>query len=55
MLDIETEEPIEEFDSISNALRSIGKLKPNVGVSSISACCRGKKNSMYGYKWKYKD
>lgn len=37
------------YDSISQAAQTIGH--PN-GVSSISSCIKGRKKSMYGYKWK---
>jgi len=44
--------PIQKFNSISDAARAIGK--PN-GNGHISMVCRGKRKSCYGYKWKYSD
>lgn len=52
MLDKETYQPIKEFKCIADAARYLNK-KGNTSV--ISACCRGIKSSIYGYKWKYKD
>lgn len=43
-------ELIEMFDSITDALI---KLNKNVASGSISACCRGKVKTAYGYKWEY--
>lgn len=50
-LDIKTKEKISEFDSITNAAKSISDKKCVVG--NISACAKGKSNSAYGYIWKY--
>ncbi|HHQ8913639.1 TPA: NUMOD4 domain-containing protein [Bacillus cereus] len=44
---------INEFESASEALRSLGKFKG--GGGHISCCCLGKRNHAYGYKWRYKD
>ncbi len=52
MLDKDTQEPIKEFDSISDAARYVNK--PG-NTSVIVSVCKGKRNSIYGYKWKYKD
>lgn len=43
---------IADFNSISDAARSIGK---ESGNAHISACCLGKRQTAYGYKWKYKE
>jgi len=45
-LDIETEEILAEFASISIAQRTIG--------GAISDCLNGRGNTAAGYKWKYK-
>jgi group I intron endonuclease len=50
-IDIETNEIIAEFESITNAALSLGN-KSYKG--NISAVCRGRLCKMYGYKWKYK-
>lgn len=42
-------EPIKEWESITLASQSL-----NVSGGHISKCCKGKKNSIGGYKWKYK-
>ena len=41
---------IEEFESIVEVERKTG-----INSSSISACCRNKRNSAGGYRWLYKD
>ena len=51
-LDKQTMKPIKEFDSISDAARWVNK---EGSTSPISACCMGKKPSIYGFAWKYKD
>lgn len=53
-LDKETEEILEEFNSLADAARSLGKDGKN-GGSSIGAVCRGTKKSAFGYKWKYSE
>ena len=45
----ETEEIIQEFDSISEAAKSLG----GKSVGSISDVCKGKRKTAYGYKWKF--
>lgn len=50
-IDKNTGEVIQNFDSISDALKSIGK--ENTTTGHIAAVCKGKRNSAYGYKWKY--
>ena len=41
---------LEEYDSAVNAANNIDKATPG----HITACCRGKRNSHAGFKWKYK-
>lgn len=41
---------IKVFDSVSDAARSLG-----VPTSHISAVCKGKRNSAFGYSWRYAD
>lgn len=43
-----TNEPLAKFGSISKAARKFG-----LSVSSISACCKGKRKSCGGYRWQY--
>lgn len=38
------------FNSITDAAKSLGN---RVSCSPISACCRGKKKTAYGYGWEY--
>lgn len=47
-----TEEILREFDSIADAAEFLGKDRKN-GGTTITAVCRGRKKSAYGYKWKY--
>lgn len=42
-------EIIEEYDSIKDAAKALGKHHSN-----ISKCCNGKVNSAYGFVWKFK-
>jgi HNH endonuclease/NUMOD4 motif-containing protein/NUMOD1 domain-containing protein len=41
-------ELLDEFPTISEAARSLGK-----SFKNLSACCRGKRQSAYGFVWKY--
>lgn len=52
-IDMETEEVIQEYASISEAARAIGCKSS----ANISACCMGKygRKTVGGYKWKYKE
>jgi hypothetical protein len=50
-IDIETNEIIAEFESITNAALSLGN-KSYKG--NITAVCKGRLCKTYGYKWKYK-
>ena len=43
---------IQEFKSIADACKSLGLSNKN--ISEISKCCKGKRNTAYKYKWKYK-
>lgn len=47
-LNLKTNKIIKKFNSISEAAREIGKPVPN-----IAACCNGRRNFAYGYKWKF--
>lgn len=49
-IDKDTEEILAEYPSCSAAAREIGKPQGN---RNISACCKGKQKTAYGYKWKY--
>jgi len=41
---------INEFESAFSVMR-----KKGFDASNISACCRGKQRTAYGYKWKYQE
>lgn len=43
-----TDELIKKWDSIADIKRELGFIQGN-----ISTCCRGRKKTAYGYKWKY--
>lgn len=47
-VDINTGETIKVWDAMNDIQRSLGFEQAN-----ISACCRGKQKTAYGYKWKY--
>ncbi len=47
-LDIKTGDLIKVWDGMNDIQRSLGFHQAN-----ISACCRGKQKTAYGYKWKY--
>lgn len=49
-IDKETNETISEFPSTMEVERQLG-----FNHSSISACCKGKLKTSYGYIWKYKE
>ena len=49
MIDKETDEMVERFDSINDAFRWLGV----VANGSISNVCNGKNKTAYGYKWRY--
>ena len=57
MLDKQTENIVQTFDSIANAARFLAQNKSGLNLSGIrshiSQVCRGVRNSAYGYKWKY--
>lgn len=42
---------IEKFTSAAEAIKSIGKNRRD--ASHITECCRGKRKSAFGFKWKY--
>lgn len=48
-LDINTGRVIYEYPSLMEVVRKL-----NISQSRISDCCRGKRKTAYGYKWKYK-
>ena len=50
MLDNETEDTIQIFDSISAAARFVQKPK---GMGNITRVCKGKGETAYGYRWKF--
>lgn len=50
MLDIETEEVLNEFNSVTEALKFLGISKSD---GHIGAVCKGKRRTAYGYKWRY--
>ena len=50
MCDKITHQPIKEFDSAKTASKYLNK----TNGSHITACCKGKLPSAYGYYWKYK-
>jgi hypothetical protein len=45
---METGEVLERFECVKDAANSVGCAPTN-----ISACCRGKTETIKGYKWKY--
>ncbi len=45
---------IQQFDSAADAARSLGKDGKN-GGSQIISVCKGKKKTIYGFKWEYAD
>ena len=51
MLDIKTEQVIQEFNTLADAARFLGK---EAGHANISACCSGRRKTAYGYKWRKK-
>lgn len=49
-IDVETDEVVAIYESISQA----GRVLDNKSASShIGSCCKGKRKSAYGFKWKY--
>ena len=54
-LDKNTEDPIQEFQSITHAMMSL-EIPYRKGMSShIGDVCCGKRETCYGYKWKWGD
>lgn len=49
-IDVKTDKILNIYDSISDACKAINK---PAGDSHISAVCKGKRITAYGYKWKY--
>lgn len=54
MLDKNTGEKLEVFNTMTDALNIVKLKYPNADIGHISACCKNKKPSIYGYKWEYK-
>lgn len=52
-LHYDTLEEIQEFISLSEACRSVGK--NHTYASTIAAVCNGKRNSAFKFKWKWKE
>ena len=48
-ISVDTNEVIEEFESLSDAKKKFGD------CGNIAMCCKNKRRTAYGYKWKYKD
>ena len=51
-LDIETGELVAEYNSITSAAKSLGKLSARPAIINV---CNGMQNTAYGYKWEYAD
>ena len=51
MCDIKTHEVLQKFDSAKDA----GDFLHKINGSQITACCRGRISSAYGYFWRYVD
>ena len=57
------ERAILQYDKLWNYIRTYNSMTEaaldvcgsKTGIKNISACCKGDKNSAYGYKWKYKE
>ena len=51
--------PVLQIDQLTDAIiaefPSINEVERQLGISHISECCNGKRNTSYGYKWKYKE
>lgn len=52
---INTDELINEFKSISEAATFINSEHIDNSITGISECCNGKRKSHKGYKWKFKE
>ena len=50
-IDIKTNKVINIYNTLMGAIRSLCLLPSD--VSSISRCCKGGRNTAYGYKWEY--
>lgn len=42
----------EEYDSIRDAAKAVGKMK-YYDITHIIDVCRGRRKTAYGYKWEY--
>jgi len=47
-------EKIKEWDSFCFAAEEINPLNYTAAIKNIHACCNGKRNTAYKFKWKYK-
>ena len=55
-IDKNTFEVLEEYDSISNAIKWVNKnIRKNANVSNISQACNGSQKTAFGYIWKFKN
>jgi len=53
-IDLQTIKEIQTFESITKACKYLGIDKEGM-CQGISKCCKGKRNSAFGYGWKYID
>ena len=53
MLEYNTLEILQKFNSLSEACRYLGK--DSTFASTISSCCKNKRFSAYGYRWVFKE
>lgn len=51
-IDIETGEVVEEFQSVAEASRRVGRASAR---TTITIACQGLKDKAYGYRWEYID
>lgn len=49
-LDPETGKVIAEFQSVSDAAKSLGKMSKRSGITLV---CQGYQDTAYGFKWEY--
>jgi hypothetical protein len=51
-INADTGELIQEFPSLADAARAVGKMSARTGITLV---CQGMQNKAYGYKWEYAD
>lgn len=51
MLDFYTNEILDTYDSVADAIRDLGVNEKSIG--NIGKCCRGKLSNAFGYKWEF--